>query len=166
FTYNLSLGDAISGANNLGYTFTNTVAYSQTIYARVLLDGDCFTILPIEITVQNTQVLAPHTVYLCKNNTLELQATAISTSYEWNTGETTPSIEINTTGTYTVKYINDQGCELIETFQVILSDKPETVTVSTSDFAGSDNTLTVHAFGSGNYEYSLDGITYQDSNVF
>lgn len=166
FTYHLTLGDAISGANILGDTFTNTVAYSQTIYARVLLDGDCFTILPIEITVQNTQVLAPHTVYLCKNNTLELQATAISTSYEWNTGETTPSIEINTTGTYTVKYINDQGCELIETFQVILSDKPETVIVSTSDFAGSDNTLTVHAFGSGNYEYSLDGITYQDSNVF
>src|SRR5690606_9575300 len=35
-----------------------------------------------------------------------------------------------------------------------------------NDFAGSDNSITVLPQGLGNYEFSLDGIHYQDSNVF
>lgn len=165
-SYHSTVEDAISGANPFANTFTNTTAFMQTIYARVLLNGDCHAILPVQITIQNSQSLPAQKEFLCKGSTIELQATANDTTYVWNTGETTRSIEINSAGIYSVTYINEQGCELIETFQVILSDVPESITVTTSDFAGSDNTLTVNVSGLGSYEYSLDGVNYQESNVF
>lgn len=165
-SYYSTVEDAISGANPFANTFTNTTAFMQTIYARVLLNGDCHAILPVQITIQNSQSLPAQKEFLCKGSAIELQATANNTTYVWNTGETTRSIEVTSAGTYSVTYINDQGCELVESFQVILSNVPENVTITTSDFAGSDNTLTVNVVGIGSYEYSIDGVNYQSSNIF
>ena len=50
-------------------------------------------------------------------------------------------------------------------FEVIDSDVPETLSVSTSGFSDVI-TLTVTATGTGNLEYSVDGNTYQTDHVF
>lgn len=166
FTFHYSLEDAISGSNPIGVNFENTSAYQQTIYARVLLDNVCYTLLPIEITVQNSQQLPAKKVYLCPENTAILNATATNTLYNWSTGETTQSIEVDTIGTYSVSYINAQGCELTEFFEVIASNVPSNVEIITTDFSALENSISVIATGLGIYEYSLDGENYQSYPVF
>lgn len=166
FTFHYSLEDAISGSNPIGVNFENTSAYQQTIYARVLLDNVCYTLLPIEITVQNSQQLPAKKVYLCPERTIILNATATNTPYNWSTGETTQSIEVDAIGTYSVSYINAQGCELTEVFEVIASNVPSNVEIITTDFSASENSISVIATGLGIYEYSLDGENYQSYPVF
>lgn len=166
FTFHYSLEDAISGSNPIGVNFENTSAYQQTIYARVLLDNVCYTLLPIEITVQNSQQLPAKKIYICPERTIILNATATNTPYNWSTGETTQSIEVDAIGTYSVSYINAQGCELTEVFEVIASDIPSNVEIITTDFSASENSISVIATGLGIYEYSLDGENYQSYPVF
>lgn len=166
FTFHYSLEDAISGSNPIGVNFENTSAYQQTIYARVLLDNVCYTLLPIEITVQNSQQLPAKKIYICPERTIILNATATNTPYNWSTGETTQSIEVDAIGTYSVSYINAQGCELTEVFEVIASDVPSNVEIITTDFSASENSISVIATGLGIYEYSLDGENYQSYPVF
>lgn len=166
FTFHYSLEDAISGSNPIGVNFENTSAYQQTIYARVLLDNVCYTLLPIEITVQNSQQLPAKKIYICPERTVILNATATNTPYNWSTGETTQSIEVDAIGTYSVSYINAQGCELTEVFEVIASDVPSNVEIITTDFSASENSISVIATGLGIYEYSLDGENYQSYPVF
>lgn len=166
FTFHYTAQEAVTFSNPINGNFTNTVPNQQTIYSQVLVNGVCFTILPIQITIQNSQFLPQETLYLCKGDILTLAAAATNDDYLWNTGDTSSSIEIQQAGTYTVSYSSADGCEIIETFVVLNSDVPSSVSVTSTDFAGTNNSFTIHAIGIGNYEYSLDGEIYQDSPYF
>ncbi|RFC55748.1 PKD domain-containing protein [Brumimicrobium aurantiacum] len=63
---------------------------------------------------------------LCSGNTIELLNGANgAVSYLWNTNDVTPSIAINTTGTYSVIVENSNGCIAKDTIDVtILGDAP------------------------------------------
>lgn len=63
---------------------------------------------------------------LCTGNRIGLTVGAgEATSYTWNTTETTPEIEINTSGTYSVEVQNANGCVAQDTVVVnIIGDAP------------------------------------------
>ncbi|WP_107039459.1 PKD domain-containing protein [Brumimicrobium mesophilum] len=68
-----------------------------------------------------TATLGPDTT-MCSGNDIVLSSGASSaTSYLWNTAETTPQLEINTSGTYSVIVQNANGCEAKDTIDVIIT---------------------------------------------
>ncbi|HWR93931.1 MAG TPA: T9SS type B sorting domain-containing protein, partial [Flavobacterium sp.] len=76
------------------------------------------------------------------------------------------SISVNTTGEYSVTIKNTNGCEKTKKFNVILSE-PATITGAViKELSGHDNSVLIEYTGIGNYEFSLDGETFQDNPLF
>ena len=90
------------------------------------------------------------------------------TSYKWDTtpAQSTQTITVTEPGNYKVTVTNNFGCEGSKTYTVIQSGIAVDAEIIIRDFTGNNNTITIVPEGLGDYEYSLDGITYQDSNNF
>ncbi|WP_430467721.1 T9SS type B sorting domain-containing protein [Winogradskyella ouciana] len=168
--------DALVENNPLGTTFTNTVPYNQTIYARVENSNACYGISEIELTVfELPNIETSFETRYCLNffpDTIVLDAGVINDSpsnyfFDWSTGEDTATIEVNSPGTYTVRVTNTDGCFKDRTITVLPSNIATVTDVEIVD-ASQNNTITVIVSGEGDYEYALDDINgpYQDSNVF
>ncbi len=168
--------DALVENNPLGTTFTNTVPYNQTIYARVENSNACYGISEIELTVfELPNIETSFETRYCLNffpDTIVLDAGVINDSpsnyfFDWSTGEDTATIEVNSPGTYTVRVTNTDGCFKDRTITVLPSNIATVTDVEIVD-ASQNNTITVIVSGKGDYEYALDDINgpYQDSNVF
>lgn len=180
-SFHSTLDQALLGVQPLPFLFTNTIPGMQTIYARLTNEQDCFGILPIHLTVIPTPQLSENIVlFYCLNTfpdtimlTSGIQDNTSNYSFLWNTGETTPSIEINQPGIYsvTVSFSQSQNgvsytCSASRTITVLASEIAEL----SYDISGNygNQTVTINAQGVGNYVYAVNNINglYQESNVF
>ncbi len=170
-TYHLSQQDANTGDNPLPESYTN-ISNPQTIYVRVVHNSlnVCFGSTSFQIFIGTSPELPDdETVFICTNDMLVLSTAPGYTQYEWSTGETTPTIVVSETGTYTVTVSNEYDnltCTSTQTFTVISSDVAVIDDVEIEDWTYYDNSITVSASGIGNYVYSIDGVTYQNNNTF
>lgn len=69
--------------------------------------------------------LGPDTAF-CEGNSLILDAGNGFKSYSWNTGDTTQTISVSTTGTFSVSVTNDAGCQAKDSIRIDV--KPNTYT--------------------------------------
>ena len=173
-TYHLSEENAIDNIDPLETNYEN-ISNPQNIYVRVQnsLSPDCFDITSFQLHVLETPISSDDIVYLCTNESVVLSAGEGFDYYNWSNGETTESITVNTTGNYAVEVINSlqtsQGeitCAGIRLFTVVESDEALITNVEVTDWTENDNTISVFVDGIGDYEYSLDNVTYQDEGVF
>lgn len=170
--YYTSYADALSASSHIAnpQSFTNSNPYNQTIYARIFNGSDCYSIVPVDLVVYTFEDgFTDEEAILCTNETLSLDAGAGFTSYLWNTNptQTTRSLLVTVPGNYTVTVTNINGCKASKTFRVKVSAPATAAEFIIDDFnGGTTNSVTIHPTGIGNYEFSLDGISYQDSNVF
>ncbi|WP_281756594.1 T9SS type B sorting domain-containing protein, partial [Neptunitalea chrysea] len=94
-------------------------------------------------------------------------------TYTWNTGATTPTIEVTEAGEYYVTIVDSKSynqCSY-QTNHVYIEEASlpsETPTVIQSEVFNGDNNVEVIAEGAGvsNYGYQLDGGTMQNSGLF
>ncbi|SHK39476.1 DUF7948 domain-containing protein [Chryseobacterium polytrichastri] len=157
FTYTDNTGNIIANPSNYTLNIGTTI-----IYVKVSTPDGCFNIIRLNITLNpKPKINLPETIEFCKGKTITLDAGSGFTSYLWNTGATTQTIIVSTPGKYSVKVTNNFGCENTDNVQVSYSVLAEIVSVNISN-----NTATVVLSATGNYEYSLDNFTWQDSNVF
>ena len=182
-TYYETYEDALLETNTINTTFTNTIAYSQTIYVRVENMNACYGISEIQLTVFELPDLEPDSQeFYCLNyypETITLYGGVVNDLpnnyyYEWSTGETTSEIMVNEPGTYTVTVTNVDGCSKNRTITVIPSNIATIEDIEIVD-ASDNNTITVliSSGSEGEYEYALGdqyGLYldsfYSDSNVF
>lgn len=170
-TYHLSLADANNGNNPLPDIIRNTMNH-QVVYARVVhnLISICHETVNFKLQVGRQPVVTmPVQHYVCEQGSVTLTADAGFDKYEWSTGQITRSITVNTPGIYTVKVTditNNVPCSTTVDVKVDQSSVATITEVHTEDWTVTNNTITVITSGYGNYQYSLDGIHYQDSNVF
>ena len=144
--------------------FYNSTPYSDVIYAKIT-NSSCFSPIPINITVNTFIINTPNiTTNICEEDNITLQAEA-GYSYLWSTGETTSSITVNTQGIYTVDVIGTYDCSATQFFTVISSEKATITNININDLS-LNNSAEIIVSGNGDYEFSLDGINYQDSNTF
>ncbi|MDR6372606.1 gliding motility-associated-like protein [Chryseobacterium bernardetii] len=159
--YYPSLTDAISGTNAIA-TPTAYIAPNGVVYIKVFNGNGCYSIAKVTLTVippVYSRTLLDKTI--CIENTTTLDAGAGFKSYEWSTGATTQSIKNVGVGTYWVK-LKTGDCIVTQKVTVYPSDNP---VITTVDISGS--TVTVYANGgTPPYQYSMDNINWQDSNVF
>jgi gliding motility-associated-like protein len=168
--------DALIEENPLDATFTNTIAYNQTIYGRVENANACYGISEIELNVLELPNIETtfETIY-CLNNfpeTIVLDAgikndDSSNYAFLWSTGEDTTTIEIDAPGTYIVTVTNSNGCAKDRTINVLPSNIATFTGIDVID-ASQNNSIAVLVSGEGNYEYALENSNgpYQDSNIF
>jgi gliding motility-associated-like protein len=160
--------DAYLETNQLPTLFKNTIPYQQTIYARIVNGTDCYAIIPITLVVNTFEPanFQEEKTFLCNGSSANLSVAAGFSSYLWNTGATTNTITISTSGNYSVTVSNADGCTATKTFSVAPSEIATITEVVTNDFAGKENSVLIKYTGSGSYEFSLDGSYYQDNPLF
>lgn len=139
-----------------------TVSQAGVYYIRFEKNGVCPSLGVLDIRVKTSkksEVLKDK--YICINNVTTLDAGPGFDSYEWSTGATTSSISNVPIGTYWVK-LGANGCFYTQKVEVLATPDPVITEVKIEN----TNIEVIVSGGVPPYEYSLDGIVWQTSNVF
>ena len=156
-----TLNDAVSGTNLITNS-TIYIASNSSVYVRAYSEDGCYSIAKINLKVLppvKSTVLKDKTI--CLEDRTTLDAGAGFDGYEWNTGATTQTISNVGVGAYWVK-LKTGKCFTLQQVHVYATHQPVIASLDINN-----NTITVNATGgSAPYQYSLDGITWQESNVF
>ncbi|NRD24115.1 T9SS type B sorting domain-containing protein [Winogradskyella litoriviva] len=170
-TYHLSQIDADSGNNPISETYENVIN-PQTIYVRMIhntLDV-CYETDTFQIIVGTAPQLGPdESVTICEGAPLLLSADSGYNHYLWSSGETTRNILAQTAGTYSVTVSNEYNgtfCDATKNYTVNVSSLANIDVIITEDFSSNGNSIDVDVIGLGDYEYSLDGLSYQSESYF
>ncbi|NJM79222.1 MAG: T9SS type B sorting domain-containing protein [Flavobacterium sp.] len=166
--YQVGFFNATTSTTQLPLNYTNTTPYQQIIYARVLNTQGCYQDIPVTLNVNTfDEFVEDETVYFCNGNTIELDAGSGFISYSWNTVpvQNTQTITVTVGDEYIVTLENATNCFKDKTFNVIESDIASINDIEIVDLSN-NNSATVIATGDGDYEYSIDGINFQESKIF
>jgi gliding motility-associated-like protein len=161
-TFYTSLANALAGTNSI----VNPIAYvssNSDVFVKVTSTvSNCFIIKKITLTVippVKSTVLKDKII--CIDDRTNLDAGPGFDEYLWNTGATTSSIQGVPVGTYWVR-LKTGSCYTTQIVDVKAASNPVIASIDISN-----NTITVNATGgTAPYQYSLNGTTWQDSNVF
>lgn len=141
---------------------TPILNHNTTYYVEGNNNGCISSRIPITILVYPLPIVTNENAILCENKTLILDAGISNVSYLWSTSETTKQITVSTPGNYTVTVTTfPQNCSSTKTINAILHNIPKIQEVIVED-----NTATIIVNGFGSFEYSIDGVNYQNSNEF
>jgi gliding motility-associated-like protein len=164
--YYLNINDALLQKNQQNTIFKNTIPKQQIIYARIVNGPDCFAITP-ETLIVNTfdpPNFEEAKSYLCNGASIDLEVALGFSSYTWTTGEINKNkITVSKPGDYFVKVTDENGCEKTKKFLVKPSGIATITNAIVTDFSGNENTILFEFTGSGDYEFSLDGNSYENN---
>lgn len=141
------------------------VATSSTYFAEAFNNGCSNGIrVPVDVKVYTPPLVSDQEVTKCKSLDIELDASISGMDYLWSTGEKTQKIKVLTAGTYSVKVTSPapENCSSTKKFTVVEYDIPKIERIDVNE-----TTVAVYLKNEEAYfEYSVDGINYQSSNVF
>ncbi|WP_345203848.1 lectin-like domain-containing protein [Chryseobacterium ginsengisoli] len=153
--------DAIAGINEISPAIAY-IATSSTVYVRITNVANCWTIVKITLKVLPpvySSILKDKTI--CIDAKTNLDAGPGFDSYLWSTGATTQSILNMSPGLYWVQ-LKTGRCTTMQLVRINPAPQPVIASIDITN-----NTITVNVTGGkGPYQYSLNGTTWQDSNVF
>ncbi|WP_345274113.1 T9SS type B sorting domain-containing protein, partial [Flaviramulus aquimarinus] len=92
---------------------------------------------------------------------LEAQTNISNPSYVWSTGDISYEIAVHVSGTYTVEISGDNCSFETKSFNVSKLETPKIKAV-----VSDGNNIIVTTTNAGDFEYSIDGIIFQSSNIF
>jgi gliding motility-associated-like protein len=132
------------------------------------------TILPLpSINLRDQSICEdPLTKAILNTAVLDTQLSAAAYSFKWFLESnllafTTPQITVNTLGNYSVEVINKvTNCSATDSASVFLSGVAVATVKTTEDFDEVQYIIVTVVSGIGNYEYSIDGVAFQDDPKF
>ncbi|MDT0622266.1 T9SS type B sorting domain-containing protein [Croceitalea vernalis] len=173
-SYYSSQADADLGVNELAKQLITTPGI-QTIFARIasVQNPNCFdATASFELNTLITPMLGTdEEIYLCDLSsfvTIGESIPSIEFEYSWNTGETTPELNVSQPGQYILTATSSLAnvfCVCTQTFTVIETELPEILEVLFSDFS-IENTVEIVPNALGDFEFRIDDEPYQSSPVF
>ena len=175
---NLEAGNYIVDAEN----FVNTNPYEQRLWYKVINENNCEATNTLMISIHAVPDLVMDDSYdFCLNDTnTEIVAPIGFDAYNWYLEENNSQTLIATSetflptqeGNYTlegVMYIgdieNDSFCTKTSSFSVRFFEMPKILEIVIKDNTG-NNQIEIIVEGNGDYEYSVDGFNFQESNSF
>jgi gliding motility-associated-like protein len=181
-TFYTTSQNAFVESNSITGNFNNTIQDSQTIFVKVVTDtNQCYAISELTLNVLFApQLLEDESFLYCLNSfpeTITLTGGVTNDNpnnhyYQWfyngtDTGITTPFLEANQIGTYTVIVTDPNGCSNTRDLTLIPSNEPTIENLEFTELT-TNNTATITVSGDGDYEFSVDNefSFYQDSNTF
>lgn len=135
-----------------------------TYYAEAKsLLGSCTsaTRTAVSITIYSVPEIKDEVFRFCDKEPFLLNAGVANMQYLWSTGETTQEIMIENEGDYWVNIITPNDCMVTKNFSTTTYSVPIIKKVISNN-----DRVTIEVEEEGNFEFSLDAITYQDSNEF
>jgi gliding motility-associated-like protein len=145
-----------------GNTFTTPNLSVTTTYYFEALNNNCTSIrTPITVQVSTAPNVQDEVVGICENTGVTIHAGISNATYLWSTGATTQTIIIWDAGTYTVEITNSFGCSSTKTITATLYPLPRFDTVLVEN-----DQITIVPLNTGDFEYSIDGVTYFSSPQF
>lgn len=154
---------------------TNSSNYNLTlgkhlIYVRIDSPNSCHQIVELQLTLVSKPIInIPNIVPICINGSVTIDAGAGADSYLWSNDAKTSSITILNPGDFSVivtKKYGEVSCSNTKSFTVKKSDIATITSIETQDWTDNENVITVYVTGAGDFEYSIDGIQFQNSNQF
>lgn len=178
-TYHASLEDAHANTNSF------TSSDLTTVYVRVTntLTESCYAVRALSITVHRLPEPSPEGGVVCLDYetgdllnpfTIFSGLPAAGHTFEWYfedeliSGANSHSLTVNQPGNYfVIATSNATGCSSEPAHAEVIGSSPAVISFTVSDAFSSSNSITVNANGiANNFEYSLNGGPFQDSNVF
>ena len=149
-----------------GTSFTTPNLTANSTYYAEANNNSCVSInrTPVSITVYKLPDVTAETVVLCKSSTVTLDAKVTGMDYLWSTDESTKTITVSTSGIYFVDVTSPapENCTSRKEITVVEHKIPEIDRVVVNE-----TTVVIYLKEEEVYfEYSVDGINYQSSNVF
>lgn len=160
--YSSETGGTSLGSGN---TFTTPILSEDTTFYAEAFNNGCSSgnRIPVNVLVYDLPDVEDETVTLCEGTVITLNADVSNATYLWSTGETSQSIQVNNNANYSVVITSlaAGNCSKTKNFTIVQYDIPviESVVVN-------DTSVEIITSGNGEYEFSIDGFTYQDSNLF
>lgn len=159
--YSAPTGGTLLQSNSIAYTPSTAGTFYAESYT-ILNSCTSSNRTPVQLTMNPIPTISPNdTAILCETKTVELDAGINNVTYAWSTTETTKKITVAAPGTYTVTVTGANGCNNLKTIVVTENLIPIITNVQINE-----RQVTIITVVAGDYEYSLDGISYQNSNVF
>lgn len=170
--------DGVELPNPLPSFYENTAAWNQTLLVRVEneLNNSCYSETSINLVVTElpSTALLEETYFICGlEPSLAIQIETDFEYYQWtqpdgsvisNAFET----ELTNEGMYTLTIGQTTiglYCENHYEFELVRSELPTIVDIKRRELS-TDNYIEIIASGDGDFEYSIDGVVFQDSNYF
>lgn len=134
-----------------------------TYYAQADFNGCLSDRVAVVVDVFPNPILADETIALCEGDTILLDAGNPGMTYLWSNGATSQSIMSDGQTNYTVTVTTPapENCSKTKNFTLVYNPDPIISSVTTNDLE-----VTINTVQNGNFQYSLDGINYQNSNTF
>lgn len=163
--------------NSLTSSFENTIAWSQTISVKVenALSNLCVSETSFNVFVNDLPKVDIESEYFLCNlePSLPISVNDNLDAYEWKFEDgtvisNTYQANLVDAGDYSLKIReikNGISCENVYGFKLIRSVLPKIETVESQELSD-NNFIRINASGDGDFQYSIDGNIYQNSNVF
>lgn len=184
-TYFETLSDAQNNLNVISNptTYNPTIAI-QDIYARIVYNTltNCFETVTFKLYKGQTPVLNISSNYnACDDAQVVVDASIgnlPTTTYVWTNTDTGTVVSNSATATITaigytnlsVEATNIYGtagsCSYSKNTTILLSQAPKFDHIDIVDWTENDNSITIYTTNNLDFEYSIDGSTWQTSNTF
>jgi gliding motility-associated-like protein len=164
---NLLTSDEVQNSSNYNLSLGNNL-----FYVRIESPNTCFQIVTLNLTLVSKPFININDIMpICEESSITVDAGFGYDNYNWSTNETSSSIIISQPGNYSVIVSENHGtlvCSTTKNFTVVNSNIGTISEIITSDWTQNENTISVllSSNSAGSYEYSLNGIEYQDNNTF
>lgn len=153
--------EAMAGGNST-VSNSQTIDADQSIFIRIEKDLFCPNYKEIRFLFKQPKASALlKDTTICRNARIDLDAGPGFTSYKWNTGATTRTIENVPAGDYSV-ILGFNDCFYEQFVKITEAEEP---VIDNVLIEGTTVTVLVSG-GTLPYQYALDGGNYQSSNIF
>ncbi|MCR4034027.1 MULTISPECIES: T9SS type B sorting domain-containing protein [Flavobacterium] len=149
-----------------GTNFATPAISSNTTYYAEASNNGCInpTRIPVDIIIYTPPTVTDETLILCQSETLTLDAGVSGMTYLWSNGVTNQTTVATTGGTYTVD-VTSPSPENCTSRKTIIVEEHKIPQINRIDVEGTR--AIIYPIKTENYfEYSVDGINYQDSTIF
>lgn len=154
-------------SNPTAYNMSNT---NNKVYVRVVSPDSCFDVAELSfIFIDSPRIHMEDSYPVCEFRSALIEADHNFDSYLWSTGATANAAVVTQPGNYWVVVTENHGslvCDSKKDFSIFLSNPPTITSIEEVDWTDVDNSITINVSGIGVYEYSIDGVHYQDENKF
>jgi len=158
--YDAEVGGNQIAAGTLTFTPVNQGSfYAEAVKAGFNCTGSIRT--SVSLTINETPQVQDEVLQLCENGELHLDAGVENMNYEWSTGQTSGKITISGQGNFSVIITTNSGCSVTKNFEIHAVDIAKIEAIISEE-----NTVIIKPGNAGEFEYSLDGATFQLSNTF
>ncbi|QLG46783.1 T9SS type B sorting domain-containing protein [Costertonia aggregata] len=174
--YFASETDALLLESPLPKTNYSNTLLTETLYARIQnIDyGECYKTVPLElivnplpqINIEDSYVICPDSPELIIDaGNFETWSWRNESGIEIGTGRNLDIIEIGEYSLAITQTNNGLTCENIKSFEVFSSGAPESLEIEIGEFSDKVD-ISLNVNGTGEFEYSMDGIVFQTDNRF